>query len=135
MRLARYCDRIDPVKKLEGDVMGKPVSLVPKPTDEQPKIEGELRDILRRADGGSASTTTRQNPTELVRRVAGMSTEQVERVVLQLQGLSELLQNERDRVNSEIASYIKLNDHALSAMQTISRALAQLSDAIPKRQA
>jgi hypothetical protein len=108
--------------QLGGNVVGKPVTLVPQPTDEQPKIEGELREILRRADrelrqeGGSPSTATRQNPSELVHRVAGMSTEQVERVVLQLQGLSELLQNERDRVNSEIASYINLNDHALSAM-------------------
>ncbi len=120
--------------------MAKPIALVPQPTDEQPKIEGELRDILRRADRelrqeGGASTTTRQNPTELVHRVAGMSTEQVERVVLQLQSLSELLQSERDRVTSEIAGYIKLNDHTLSAMQTISRALTQLSDAIPKQQA
>ncbi len=120
--------------------MGKPVTLVPQPTDEQPKIEGELRDILRRADhrelrqeGGAASTATRQNPTELVRRVADLSTEQVERVVLQLQNLSELLQSERDHLNSEIAAYIKLNEHALSAMQAISGALTKLSDAIPKR--
>ncbi len=118
--------------------MGKPV--VPQPTDEQPKIEAELRDILRRdrellrQARGAASTTT-SHPTELVRRVAGMSTEQVERVVLQLQSLSELLQSERDRVNSEIADYIKLSDHVLSAMQDISRALMQLSDAIPRRQA
>ncbi len=120
--------------------MAKPIALVPQPTDEQPKIEGELRDILRRADNrelrqeGGAPAAPTSHPTELVRRVASMSTEQVERVVLQLQSLSELLQSERDRVNSEIAGYIKLNDHALSAMQTISRALTQLSDAIPKRQ-
>jgi hypothetical protein len=37
MRLARYCDRIDRVNKLEGNVMGKPVSLVPQPSDQQPK--------------------------------------------------------------------------------------------------
>jgi hypothetical protein len=37
-------------------------------------------------------------------------------------------------VNSEIAGYIKLNDHALAAMQAISGALTKLSDAIPKRQ-
>ncbi len=120
--------------------MAKPVALMPQPTDEQPKIEAELRDILRRdrevlRQPGGAPAAPTSHPTELVRRVAGMSAEQVERVVLQLQTLSELLQSERDRVNSEIASYIKLNDHALSAMQTISRALAQLSDAIPKRQA
>jgi hypothetical protein len=139
MRLARYCDRIDPVKNWKGNVMGKPVSLVPQPSDEQPKFEGELRDILRRADKelrreGGAPSTTPSHPTELVRRVAGLSTEQVERVVLQLQSLSELLQSERDRVNSEIADYIKLNDHALAAMQAISGALTKLSDAIPKRQ-
>jgi hypothetical protein len=86
-----------------------------------------------RREGGAPSTTP-SHPTELVRRVAGLSTEQVERVVLQLQSLSELLQSERDRVNSEIADYIKLNDHALAAMQAISGALTKLSDAIPKRQ-
>ncbi len=121
--------------------MARPVAVVPQPTDEQPKIEAELRDILRRdrellrQPGGTASTGAHQNPTDLVHRVASMSAEQVERVVLQLQSLSELLKSERDRVNREIAGYIKLNDHALSAMQTISRALTQLSDAIPKRQA
>jgi hypothetical protein len=121
--------------------MGKPVTLAPQPTDEQPKFEGELRDILRRAEkrelcqeGGAPFTPTHQNPTELVRRVVGTSTDQVERVVHQLQSLSELLQSERDRVNSEIADYIKLNDHALAAMQAISGALTKLSDAIPKRQ-
>jgi hypothetical protein len=120
--------------------MGKPVAVVPQPTDEQPKIEAALRDILRRdrellRQAAGAPSTTGQNPTELVRRVAGMSTEQIERIVLQLQSLSELLQSERDRVNGEIAGYIELNDRALSAMQAISRALTQLSDAIPKRQA
>ena len=121
--------------------MANPVSLVPQPSDEQPKFEGELRDILRRADnalreGGAPSTpsTIQGHPTELVRRVAGISTEQVERVVLQLQSLSELLQSERDRVNSEIEGYIKLNDHPLAAMKAIIGALTKLSDAIPKLQ-
>ncbi len=126
--------------KKGGNVMARPVAVVPHPTDEQPKIEAELRDILRRdrellRQPGGAPAAPTSHPTELVRRVASMSTEQVERVVLQLQNLSELLQSERDRVNNEIAGYIKLNEHTLSAMQTISRALTQLSDAIPKRQA
>ncbi len=101
--------------------MGKPVILVPQPVavDEQPKFEGELREILRRADkelrrehGGVAAswTPTPTNLTELVGCVAGTSTEQVERVVLQLQGLSDLLRSERERVNREIAAYIKFND-------------------------
>jgi hypothetical protein len=119
--------------------MANPVSLVPQPSDEQPKFEGELRDILRRADNalrreGGAPSTIQGHPTELVRRVAGISTEQVERVVLELQSLSELLQSERDRVNSEIADYVKLNDHALAAMQAIGGALTKLTEAIPKRQ-
>jgi hypothetical protein len=80
--------------------MDKPLSLVPQTTNQQPGFEGELRDILRRADkrelrqdGGAPFAAPHQNPTELVRRVAGTTTEQVERVVLQLQSLSELLQN------------------------------------------
>jgi hypothetical protein len=112
-----------------------------QPTGEQPRIEGEIREILRRADrelrqeGVPPSTPNRENPTELVSRAAGISTEKVERVVLQLQSLSELLQRERDRVNSEIGEYIKLNDQALAAMQAIRGARTKLSDAIPKRQA
>ncbi len=121
--------------------MGKPVALVPQPTDGQPKIEGELRDILRRADrelrqsGGVPAGPSPENLSELVRRVAGASTEQVERVVCQLQSLSDLLRSEGERVNREIAGYIKLNDHATSAMHAMSAALKQLADAIPKRQA
>jgi hypothetical protein len=123
----------------QGLSVSEPDIMSQQPTDEQSKVESELRNILRRVDrelrqeGGS--TPTRQNPTDLVSRAAAISKEQVERVVLHLQSLSELLQSERERVNSEIASYIKLNDHALSAMQAFSSALTQLTDAIPKRQA
>jgi hypothetical protein len=125
--------------------MSQPVTLVPPPTDEQPQFEGELRDVLRRADNtelrreyngvDASSTPSRENLTKLVSRVAGTSTGQVERVVLQLQSIKDLLHSEGERVNREIAGYIKLNDHATSAMQAISAALKQLSDAIPKRQA
>jgi hypothetical protein len=139
MRSARCCGMVHLVN-FGGNVMNKPITLVPQATDEQPKIEGGLREILRRADRelhqeGGAPSTRPSHPMELVRRVAGMSTEQIERIVLQLQSLSELVQSERDRVNSEIAGYVKLNDHALSAMQAITDALTKLNDAIPKRQA
>ncbi len=42
--------------------------------------------------------------------------------------VSDVLRSEVDRVNSEIEGYIKLNDHATSAM--MSTALEQLSDSI-----
>jgi hypothetical protein len=141
MRSGRYWERIILLnKKMRENAVSKAVVLVPHETDEQPQIEGTLRDILQRADRQlrqeeGAPSTRPSHPMELVRRVASMSTEQVERVVLQLQSLSELLQNERDRVNNEIAGYTELNEHALSAMQSISGALTKLSDAIPKRQA
>jgi hypothetical protein len=123
--------------------MNQPVTLVPPSTDEQPQFEGELRDILRRADNtelrreqnGVDASPSRENLTKLVSRVAGTSTGQVERVVLQLQSIKDLLHSEGERVNREIAGYVKLNDHATSAMQAISAALKQLSDVIPKRQA
>ncbi len=125
--------------------MGKPVILIPQ-TTEQPGFEGEFRDVLRRADQrelrreqhnevDAPSAASRENLTELVGRVAGTSTGHVERVVIQLQSLTDQLHSERERVNGEIAGYIKLNDHATRAMQAISAALKQLSDAIPTRQA
>ena len=121
--------------------MSKSVALVPQQTDEQPQIEGTLRDILQRADselhqeGCAPSTLTHQNPSELVRRLAGTSAQRVDRVVLQLQSLSDLLRSEGERVNGEIAGYINLNDHATSAMQSISAALKQLSETHPRRRA
>ncbi len=117
--------------------MSKPVALVAQP--DSVEVEDGIRGILRRADtelrrergeGGAPSIPTGQDPAELVRRVTGTSTEQVERVVLQLQSLSDLLRSEADRVNREIEGYIKLNDHAASAMQAMGTALEQLSDAI-----
>jgi methyl-accepting chemotaxis protein len=113
--------------------MSKSVALVPQQTDEQPQIEGTLRDILQRADSelrkeGGVPPTTTTHPTELVRRLAGTSAQRVERVVLQLQSLSDQLRSEGERVNGELARYINLNDHATSAMQSISAALDQLSE-------
>ncbi len=118
--------------------MSKPVALVAQP--DSVEVEDGIRGILRRADtelrrergeGGAPSIATSQNPAELVRRVAGTSAEEVERVVLELQKLSDLLRSERDRVNREVEGYIKLDSHATSAMQVVSTALKQLSDAIP----
>jgi hypothetical protein len=124
--------------QLGGSVMSKPVALVAQP--DSVEVEDGIRGILRRADtelrrergeGSAPSIPTSQNPAELVRRVAGTSAEEVERVVLELQNLSELLRSEGDRVNREVEEYIKLNGHATSAMQVVSTALKQLSDAIP----
>ena len=97
---------------------------------------------MRRADNtelrreqtvDASSIPIRENLTKLIGRVAGTSTGQVERVVLQLQSIKDLLHSEGERVNREIAGYVKLNDHATSAMQAISAALKQLSDVIPRR--
>ena len=61
----------------------------------------------------------------LVRRVSGASMEEIDRVILELQGVREMLRNEGERVSREVAGYASLNHASLTAMRVIADSLAQ----------
>jgi hypothetical protein len=105
-------------------------------------FEGEIREFVRR---DVAFLRRQRNDTEqhgneppvadslnaLIRRVSGASTEEIDRVILELQGVRDMLRNEGDRVSREIAGYASLSHAAMTAMKVIGDSLTHWKSAPP----
>jgi hypothetical protein len=109
-------------------------------------IEGELEGLVRRELGGQrravsepstnvsdkpngqpesgADMITRQVNT-LIQRVSVTSVKEIDKLISELQGLRNFLDNESQRVQREIASYAHLSDTALKSTHIIAESLAQ----------
>lgn len=77
----------------------------------------EIREIVRR-----------QNLNELVRRVAGASIEEIDRIILELQDVRDMLRNEGERVSRNLAGYASLNHASMTAMKVVGDNLKQWKD-------
>jgi hypothetical protein len=97
-------------------------------------LEDEIRQSFRhhvssphqeRSNADSANNPVAQNLNELIRRVAGASMEEIDRVILELQGVRNILRNEGERLSHEIARYASLNRASTTAMKTIADSLKQ----------
>ncbi len=62
---------------------------------------------------------------DLIRRVSGSSMEEIDRVILELQSVREMLRSEGERVTREVAGYASLNTAAMTAMQIIAESMTQ----------
>jgi hypothetical protein len=101
-------------------------------------FEGEIREFVRR---DVAFVRRQRNETEtvgdpvadnlnsLIRRVSGASMEEIDRVILELQGVRDMLRNEGDRVSREVAGYASLSHAAMTAMTVIADSLTQWKSA------
>ena len=76
-------------------------------------------------EGNGAAHSAGENPNELIRRVAGASIEEIDRVILELQGMREMLRSEGERVSRELNGYASLNHASLTAMRVIGDSLKQ----------
>ena len=102
-------------------------------------FEGEIREFVRRdvaylgrqrGDGDEpVSEPVTDNLNALIRRVSGASTEEIDRVILELQGVREMLRSEGERVGREIAGYASLSHAAMTAMKVIGDSLTQWKSA------
>jgi hypothetical protein len=61
----------------------------------------------------------------LIRRVAGASIEEIDRVILELQSVRDTLRSEGERVSREITSYASLNQHLMTGMKVVAENLMQ----------
>lgn len=77
----------------------------------------EIREIVRR-----------QNLNELIRRVAGASIEEIDRIILELQDVRDMLRNEGERVSRNLAGYASLNHASMTAMKVVGDNLKQWKD-------
>jgi hypothetical protein len=109
-------------------------------------VEGEIREFVRRdisflrrprQDTGQppehatglvpepAGEPVSENLNTLIRRVSGASMEEIDRVILELQAVRDLLRDEGDRVTREISGYASLNHAATMSMKVIADSLTQ----------
>src|SRR5262245_44216221 len=95
-------------------------------------FEGEIREFVRRdvaflrrqrPENEPPSEPVSDNLNGLIRRVSGASMEEIDRVILELQGVREMLRNEGERVGREIAGYATLSHAAMTAMKVIGDSL------------
>lgn len=96
------------------------------------EVEGEIRNVVLRdvstvrqplMDQGSDLMAT--NVNSLVQRVTTASTQEIDRVILELQALRDFLQREGDRVQNEVAAYARLSQSALASTKVIAEGMAQ----------
>ncbi len=101
-------------------------------------FEGEIREFVRRdvtfprrqRNGAeAASEPISDNLNSLIRRVSGASMEEIDRVIIELQGVRDMLRNEGERVSREIAGYASLSHASMTAMKVIGDSLKQWKDA------
>ena len=101
-------------------------------------FEGEIREFVRRdvatlrrqrSEGDAAADPAAENLNALIRRVAGASMEEIDRVILELQGVRDMLRSEGERVSRELAGYASLSHASMTAMKVIGDSLKQWKDA------
>jgi hypothetical protein len=99
-------------------------------------VEGEIREFvrrdvayLRRQRTDAEPDPVSDNLNSLIRRVSGASMEEIDRVILELQGVRDMLRNEGERVSREIAGYASLSHAAMTAMKVIGDSLKQWKEA------
>ena len=102
-------------------------------------LEGKLADVEAAAanmafmhrsnrERRAAADVPSENMNELIRRVAGASTGKIDRAILELQGVRDMLRSEGERVCREITGYESLNNASLNAMKLNNDSLRQWKD-------
>jgi ABC-type transporter Mla subunit MlaD len=104
-------------------------------------FEGEIREFLRRdvsllhqqqSDADPAKDPAAENLNELIRRIASASMEEIDGVILELQGVRDMLRNEGERLSHEVARYATLNQMSMTAIKAVGDSLKQ-SKGAPKQ--
>jgi hypothetical protein len=100
-------------------------------------VEGEIREFVRRdvtflrrqrGEPEAGDDQVSDSLNSLIGRVSGASMEEIDRVILELQGVREMLRSEGERVSREIAGYASLSHAAMTAMTVIADSLKQWKD-------
>jgi hypothetical protein len=96
------------------------------------EVEGEIREFvrrdvatLRRASADPGNDLITNNVNSLVQRVSATSTQELDRLIAELQGLRNYLQSEGERVQREIAGYAQLSQSALASAKVIGEGMSQ----------
>ena len=106
---------------------------VNEPVEVFSKLEGEIRELVRRDASTTAPSAAPQQCKDseliathfgsLVQQVSGTSVQEIEKLIAELHMLRETLQNEAVRVQREIMEYGTLIQDARQSLRTISESL------------
>jgi hypothetical protein len=97
-------------------------------------FESEMREFFGRdvsrlqqqlSEAGPATGPIAESLDALIRRIAGASIEEIDRIIVELQEVRSLLSNEGQRLSHEIARYASLGRMSMTAMKSISDSLKQ----------
>ena len=94
------------------------------------KLEGEIRELVcrdataPRLQPDNDNELAAGNVGSLLQRVSGISVQEIEKLMAELQILRDILQNEAARVQREIVEYVVLMQGARQSMRTISESLS-----------
>ena len=113
--------------------LGAPVAEIPAAeAPAVPNFEGEIREFVRRDVAQQrktrpepASDPAGDNVNALIWRVSGASMEEIDRVILELQGVRDMLRREGARVTREISGFASLSHAAITSMKVIADSLEQ----------
>jgi hypothetical protein len=98
-----------------------------KPIEAQ--VEGEIREFVRRdvstlrRNPESESEMVAHNISSLLQRVAGTSVREIDKLIIELQTLRDMLQTEGARVQREIVEYATLSQGAMQSTKIITESL------------
>jgi hypothetical protein len=104
-------------------------------------FEGETREFVRRdvsvlhrqrSEVDAANDLAADSLNTLVRRIADASMEEIERVILELQGMRDTLRSEGERVSREISGYANLSHASITAMKVFADSIKQWKNAADK---
>jgi chromosome condensin MukBEF complex kleisin-like MukF subunit len=94
------------------------------------EVEGEIREFVRRdisSQRNPAETDSQlvaNNISSLLQRVAGVSVQEIDRLIAELQSLRDTLNSEGERVQGEIVRYATLSQSAMRSTKIIAESLA-----------
>lgn len=93
------------------------------PPDRRPPerpSDAEIITLLQRQrDEIAEANSATENLAVLIRQVSGRSMEEIDRVILQLQGVCETVRTEGERLSREIVRYSQLNHAIMTATKMI----------------
>jgi hypothetical protein len=101
------------------------------------QVEGEIRAFVRRdvsafrrARPDNADPAV-DNINSVIERVSGASVAEIERVIIELTRVRDLLRSEGERVQREIAGYASLSQAAMTSMKIIADSVTQWKSQTP----
>jgi len=128
----------------------KPMNALPEKVEEQPEsdtnlaavseVEAGIREFVRNdiaylrrpgisALGEADQDTAVTNVNSLIQRVAGASLSEIENLITELERLRDMLHNEGQRVQREIAGYAQLSHAAMKSTRIIAENMTQWKSA------